>query len=331
MGDIVDPASRLQRLIRQQNPRFASGFRLLVKQIKRDVDLVEIAALIEAGRLEEALTITLARTPRLGNLWVDSYVTAAKDTAKFLNREVASIVVDFDQTNPFAMRIARENQLRLVNGFGDVQRRATREALIDGIQTGANPLQQARNFKDSIGLTERQVRAVNNYKRLLREGDAEALTRELRDKRFDRTVRRAMESGRPLTEAQLDKMTDRYRERYLQYRSRVIARTEALKSVHQGKHNMYQQAIENGDLDANNLMQEWETSMLDNVRDSHSDMHGQIQPWGQLFISGKGNATEMPGGFGVPEEDIQCACAVGTRITKITAPGGFSISIVDSL
>tara|TARA_R110000737_G_scaffold47134_4_gene67054 strand:+ start:14547 stop:15539 length:993 start_codon:yes stop_codon:yes gene_type:complete len=329
--DIIDPARRLQRLIKQQSPRFAAGFQLLVKQIKRDVDLEEIAALIEVGRLEEALIVTLARTPRLGNLWVDSYVTAAKDTAKFLNREIASIVVDFDQTNPFAMRIARENQLRLVNGFGEVQRRATREALIDGIQTGANPLQQARNFRDSIGLTERQVKAVNNYKRLLREGDAEALTRKLRDKRFDRTVQRAIESGRPLTEAQLEKMTDRYRERYIKYRARVIARTESLKSVHQGKHSMYQQAIENGDLDANNLMQEWETSMLDNVRDSHADMHGQIQPWGQLFISGKGNATEFPGGFGVPEEDIQCACAVGTRIPRITVPGGVQVTIVDGL
>ena len=30
MGDIIDPASRLQRLIKKQSPRFAAGFQLLV-------------------------------------------------------------------------------------------------------------------------------------------------------------------------------------------------------------------------------------------------------------------------------------------------------------
>tara|TARA_R110002167_G_scaffold93122_2_gene249816 strand:+ start:14502 stop:15488 length:987 start_codon:yes stop_codon:yes gene_type:complete len=327
MGDVVDPALRLQRLIRKQSPRFAAGFQLLVKQIKRSADLSLIADMLDAGRLEEAFSLTLRSTPRLGNLYVDSFMAAANDTAGFLNRNVAGIVIDFDQTNPFAMQVARENQLRLVREFGDTQRRATREALIDGVRNGANPKQQAKAFVDSIGLTERQVKAVNNYNRLLREGDGEALNRALRDKRFDRTVRRAMESGQQLTEAQMGKMTDRYRERYLQYRSRVIARTEALRSVHQGKHAMYEQAIQNGDLDARNLTQEWETSLKDNVRDSHVDMHGQIQPWGQMFISGKGNAAPHPGAFGVAEEDIQCVCALGTRIPELKLSPGASVRI----
>tara|TARA_R110000796_G_scaffold41179_2_gene101978 strand:+ start:24242 stop:25234 length:993 start_codon:yes stop_codon:yes gene_type:complete len=327
MGDVVDPASRLQRLIRQQSPRFAAGFQLLVKQIKRSADLSLIADLLERGRLEDAFSLTLARTPRLGNLYVDSFMTAANDTASFLNKNVAGIVIDFDQTNPFAMQVARENQLRLVREFGDAQRRATREALIDGIRTGANPKQQAKAFVDSIGLTERQVKAVNNYKRLLSEGDKAVFERALRDKRFDSTVRASIESGKPLTSNQIDRMVGRYRERYLQYRSRVIGRTEALKSVHQGKAAMYQQAIENGDLDPNNLTQEWETSLKDNVRDSHVDMHGQIQPWGQMFISGKGNAAPHPGAFGVAEEDIQCVCALGTRIPELKLSPGASVRI----
>ena len=327
MGDIIDPASRLQKLIAKQSPRFAAGFQLLVKQIKEAADLSVIADLIEAGRLEEAFSTTLARTPRLGNLYVDSFMAAANDTAAFLNTNVAGIVVDFDQTNPFALRVARDNQLRLVREFGATQRMATREALIDGIKSGANPLEQARNFRDSIGLTERQVKAVNNYRRLLNEGDQAVFDRALRDKRFDSTIRQAMADNKPLTRTQVNRMVDRYRERYIKYRSNVIARTEALKSVHQGKHAMYAQAIAEGQLDPNNLSQEWETSLKQNVRDSHADMHGQVQPWGQLFISGAGNATEHPGAFGIPEEDIQCVCAVGTRIPELKLSPGASISI----
>ena len=330
MGDVVDPASRLEKLLRKQAPRFAAGFQLLVKQIKEAADLTEIANLIEVGRLEEAFSLTLKSTPKLGNLYVDSFMAAANDTAAFLNRNIAGIVIDFDQTNPFAMRVARENQLRLVAQFSETQRRATREALIEGLRTGANPKQQARAFVDSIGLTDRQVRAVNNYRRLLTEGDQAVFDRALRDKRFDSTVRRAFEEGRPLTRTQLDRMTDRYRERFVQHRSRVIARTEALKSIHQGKHSMYQQAIEAGELDPNNLIQEWNTAADERVRGSHRDMHNQTQPWGELFISGKGNAAPHPGAFGIPEEDIQCRCAVGTRIPEIALSPGASITVLET-
>ena len=328
MGDIIDPASRLAKLLKKQTPRFAAGFQLLVSQIKEAADLQLIADLIEAGRLEEAFTATLRSTPRLGNLYVDSFMNAANDTAAFLNRNVAGLVVNFDQTNPFAMRVARDNQLRLVAQFSETQRAATRAALIDGLQTGANPIEQARNFRDSIGLTEKQVKAVNNYKRLLSEGDKAVFDRALRDKRFDSTIRQAIADGKPLTRTQVNRMVDRYRERYIQYRSRVIARTESLKSIHQGKHSMYEQAIEAGELDPTNLTQEWNTAVDERVRGSHSDMHGQTQPWGSLFISGKGNAAEHPGGFGIAEEDIQCRCAVGTRIPELAVSPGTTVTIL---
>lgn len=330
MGDILDPASRLERLIKQQSPRFASGFQLLVKQIKRTADLKTIADLLERGRLEEAFTTTLASVPRLGNLYVDSFITAAKDTAGFLNRSIAELVIDFDQTNPFAMQVARENQLRMVTAFNKTQREATREALIEGLRRGNNPIQQARAFRDSIGLTPKQVKAVNNYRRMLEEGDRGIFDRALRDKRFDSTVRRAIERGEPLTRTQINKMVNRYEERYVKYRSEVIARTEALKSVHEGNREMYRQAIENGDLDPQQLTQEWNTSLRDNVRDSHADMHGQTVPFGQLFTSGKGNQTEYPGGFGVAAEDIQCVCAVGTRIAELNLSAGASVTILES-
>ncbi len=330
MDDILDPASRLQRLIKQQSPRFAAGFQLLVKQIKGAADLETIADLLAAGRLEDAFTLTLGTVPRLGNLYVDSFITAAKDTAAFLNRSIEELVIDFDQTNPFAMQVARENQLRMVRAFNQTQREATREALINGIQRGNNPIQQARAFRGSIGLTPRQVRAVENYRRMLEEGDRAVFDRALRDKRFDSTVRRAIERGEPLTRTQINRMVQRYEQGYVKYRSETIARTEALRSVHEGNREMYRQAIENGDLDPNNLTQEWNTSLRDNVRDSHADMHGQTIPFGQLFVSGKGNSTEYPGGFGIAAEDIQCACAVGTRITQLNLSAGASVTILES-
>lgn len=328
MADIIDPASRVEALIATQESAFARGFRLMVANIRSEMDLTEIADLLERGRLEDALTVALRRVPNLGTLYMNSFVAAAQDTASFLNKNLEQIVIDFDQTNPFAVRVARDNQLRLVREFTQKQREATRSALLEGVQTGANPRVQARAFRDSIGLTAKQQQAVNRYRNSLELGNREVLDRALRDRRFDSTIRRAFDSDTPLTRTQIDRMVQRYRERYIKYRSEVIARTEALRSVHQGKQAMYQQAIDNGDLDPNNLENEWQTSLRDNVRDSHVDMHGQKRPFGELFVSGAGNQAPHPGAFNVGAEDIQCVCTLSTRIPQVAVPEGLSVEIL---
>lgn len=314
--DVFDPVSRLDKLIAAQEPRFAAGFAQLVAGMKSAIDLTEIADLLQTGRLEQALSEALRRAPALGNMYTDSFVNAARDTAAFLNTNLQEVVVSFDQTNPFAVRVARDNQLRLVNGFTRTQVDATREALLEGIRSGANPIAQARNFRNSIGLTRTQVKAVNNFERMLRENDPGSLARQLRDKRFDRTVNRAIRNGTTLSDAQVRAMTDRYREKYIQYRSEVIARTESLRSVHAGKNEMYRQAVEAGDINSDQLTQEWETALDPRVRDSHNSMHGQKRPFDVPFISGLGNQLRFPTDPAAPPADsIQCRCRVGTRIT----------------
>lgn len=307
-----------------QAPAFASGFSMLVRDMRNRLDLNKIADLLERGRFEEALTEALRRAPAVGGLYTKSFIEAAEQTAAFLNKNVALLIVDFDQTNPFAMRVARENQLRMVASFTQAQERATREAILEGIRTGANPAQQARNFRDSLGLTEQQVKAVNNYKRMLTEGDKDVLDRALRDKRFDSLVHRSIRDGKPLTRTQIDRMVERYRSRFIDFRARTIARTEALRSVHQGNAAMYEQAIEAG-LNPNNLSTEWNTALDERVRGSHASMHGQVVPFNERFVSGRGNTTYTPGGFGVPFEDIQCRCAVGTRITEGAMSTGLEV------
>jgi len=326
--DIVDPARRLELLVNQQSPIFASKFMILIEQIKEALDLQAIADLIERGNLEAALTEALRRAPALGNLYLSSYVAAAEETAAFLNRKLSGITIDFDQTNPLVVAHARENKLRLVREFSRSQADATRQAILNGIKEGANPRQQARNFRDSIGLTQKQVQAVEKYRQLLNDGDKAVFDRALRDKRFDPTIRRAILDEKPLTRAQVNTMVDRYRQRFVQYRSEVIGRTEALRSVHAGNHGTYLQAIENGDLDPNNLMNEWNTKVDERRRPSHAAMHNQKQPFGTPFVSGDGHTTLYPGGFNVASEDIQCRCAVGTRIIRVDVPAGTTFQIL---
>lgn len=328
-SEFEDPASRIEALVASQEAVIAAGFRVLVSQIQSAQSLTQIAELLQAGRVEQALATALQAAPGLGNLFVQSFVNSAQATADFLQNNVRTIPFVFDQTNPFSLRAARENQLRLVNEFTRAQRNATRQAIINGITRGANPLEQAREFVNSIGLTRNQIQHVENYRRALEsENPRRALSRSLRDGRFDRTVNAAARDGRALTPQQVDRMVDRYRERYLRYRSNVIARTEAMRSVHQGKEAMYRQAIDEGKLDAQNMTQEWNTAMDERVRGSHTGMNQQVVPFGEPFISGLGNALMYPTDPNAPPEDsIQCRCSVGTRVVAITAPAGFSATI----
>jgi hypothetical protein len=290
----------------------------MVAEIKSALTLSQIADFIEKGKLEAALDAALRSAPMIGEAYVDSFIVAARDTAKQLGFALGEVRVVFDQTNVGAVNAMNRNTLRLVRGFTEEQRAVTRNAVSRGVQAGLNPREVARTFRDSIGLTKKQEQWVANYRRALSTLDRDALSRALRDKRFDRTVAAAIENNRALTPSQIDAMVQRYTERMVKYRSEVIARTEALRSVHQGTEAMYQQALETGELKADQLSREWNTAKDERVRDSHAAMHGQVQPFGQPFVSGAGNLLNYPGDPEAPaEEVIQCRCAVGTRITTL--------------
>ncbi len=330
---ITDPASRIEALIATAESAFQREFMAALRAIQGSISLDELAVLLEQARFAEAFQIISLAAARLGSVWVEQFVAAGVDTANFLTAQ--DIVIGFDQTNTRAVRAMRANQLRLVTNFTEQQRRATQAALIDGIQRGENPREIARAFRNSIGLTEQQERWVRNYERQLRDLDRGALARELRDSRFDRTLRGAIDRGEPLSRAQIDKMVDRYRQRTLKLRSETIARTEGLRVAHEGTDEMYRQAIESGQLQPDQLIRIWATEGDHLVRDfgtgaqtSHRTMHGQQRLVGEPFVSGAGNLTLHPGSFGVAEEDINCRCLVQTRIRTLSEIGALGAAVL---
>lgn len=315
----LDAAGRLERLLAGFEPRFRKEFLEMVAGIKSVSTLKALTTLLTEGRIEEALSVIDRAGARLGALSSETYTVTGRSTAGAIRRATGEIVVDFDTVNARAVREMQENQLRLIREFGEQQRRATREALTDGIRRGANPREQARAFRQSIGLTQKQTQAVNNYRNLLENLDRGALQRKLRDGRFDGAVRRAIREGKPLTKTQVDRMVGRYAERSLKHRSEVIARTESLRSVHQGNREMFRQAIDNGVLASDQLVQIWNTAADERVRSSHATMNGQERPMDVPFTSGAGNSLAHPGDPDAPgSETIQCRCVVATRIASVS-------------
>lgn len=316
----TDPASRIEALIAQQERRFRRVFLDAIQLILDEYTLSALADLLEAGKLEEALEVVDRAAIKIGNTYGEQLSAAARDTAAWLSTSALTVEVSFDQTNYRAVAMMQENKLRLVREFTAEQKAAVRNAIAEGIKEGANPREQARNFRNAIGLTQKQEAAVRNYRRMLegagRGGDdaSDALQRKLRDRRFDRTVARALRDNKPLTKAQVELMVGRYRERYIKYRAEVIGRTEALRSVHQGTLEMYRQAFEEGAMGESEVKHKWVSARDKRTRDSHRSLNGLIRLTGQTF-PGSDGPLKYPGDPDAPaSETVQCRCVLSTRL-----------------
>lgn len=313
---VVDPHTRLEGLLNRLEPEFQAGFRRLVSGIRDEGLLSAVEDFISRGQPLAALSAIQQNIAVFADGIVAGFVTAGVSSAEAVG-DLIQMPISFNQTNSFAVDFMQENRSRLIREFTQGQERAIRAALIPGIVEGEGPRQQALRIRDAMGLTERQVQTVERYRLLLGNLNREALERGLRDKRFDRTVATAIRNDTPLTAAQINRMTDRYRERLLDFRGRKIAQSEALRAVHAGNHEAYRQIIASGVIQVTDLERVWHTAGDDAVRSSHTSMNGQVRGMEEEFLSGAGAFLLFPGDPNAgAEETAGCRCTVATRINR---------------
>jgi len=247
----------------------------------------------------------------------ESYVTAGRTEAKWLDARVQASdkLIRFDEVNDRAVYRAKANQYELVEGFTLEQREKTRAVLTEGLNTGTNPRVMARDLRDGLGLTPAQQQHVTNYRRALESGDwSRAGGYELRDGRADRTLRMLQRDGGSMTPAQIDKLVERYRTNYINHRAEVIARTEGLRAANEGSADLFRQAIERGDIEADQLVKEWHAGpRTKNARAQHSKMDGKTVGLAEDFVLPDGTLMAHPGDpRGGAKHTAQCRCAAST-------------------
>lgn len=321
MADYVDPEVRLNRLLDEQEARIALVFRTAVNALKDEIDIDELANLIEQGRVTEAIDRLQDAAEQLGSASNVAFVTTGQSTADFLRSAGVARLV-FDQVNIYAVAAMQQTRLELIREFTNEQRRAASMALVSGVEAGTNPRAAARNFRDSVGLTSRQWTHVASYRAALErvgvdpEAAQNALGRELRDGRGDAQIKRFAREGTKLPAAKIDWLVGRYTERYVKHRAEVIGRTEALRAVHQGNEEAYRQAIAAGEIRPEQLRREWRTRLDGRERHTHMMLNGEVRGWGETWVTENGE-LRYPGDPEAPaSETIQCRCAILTRIRQ---------------
>lgn len=310
--------SAINRLIDEAERAFSRRYTAVVGWLRERRTIEAIARLIAERRWTEIVTNEdLKRAAESLAAEVNAaHVRAAEVATRHLS-DVTDNLIHYDVGNPRAVEAMRDNRVRLVREVATEQRQVMTNVLADGMQRGQNPLATARDIRASIGLTAAQEQHVANYRRQLEQGSRAALDRELRDRRYDGLVERAGE--KPLAPEQIDRMVDRYRQRYVKYRSEIISRTESLRAVHQGQQAGFQQAVDKGDLRADQLESVWHPGpATGHYRWQHRGI--QPVPFGQMFVTGTGIAMRYPHDPLAPVSEVAgCRCTSTTRIVSVGA------------
>lgn len=203
------------------------------------------------------------------------------------------------------------------------QRIAAQETIAAGIEAGRNSRAVAldltgridstgRRSGGIIGLTSQQAGYVRSMRAELANLDQNYFTRQRRDARFDGIVRKAIASGKPPSQADIDRITGRYSDRLLNLRGEMIARTEGLNGYRAGNMEAMRQLVDTGKVREDQISRVWSSVLDSRTRPQHVAMedvtvHGLSVP----FTMPDGSRLMHPGdiSLGAPgSQTIACRC-----------------------
>ena len=261
-----DTRKAFLRLLDETWPGVRSEFVAAMKAVQSQADMRALEAAIARGDVDAAFralrfdaadlfktdTAITAALAAGGNYQMGAFQYATR-RAPIANRVVQS----FGGRNERAERIARDLGSRLVTEVVDDTRVMIAQTIQSGLVSGAGPRRTALDIGGRmvngtrqgglVGLTSGQAGYVQNMRGELDNpvGMGNYFSRTRRDKRFDGIVRRAIADGKPVAQADIDRMAGRYSDRLLALRGETIARTETLKALNAGRQEALDQLIEN--------------------------------------------------------------------------------------
>jgi hypothetical protein len=329
----VDP---IEDLVAKWEPRLREAFLKAIHEITTRANVAAIARMLQNGDIEGAVR-SVGLDPidfrGLSNGITDAFDDggqAIEDQIPVRRDAVTSSVIQFhfDVRNLTAEAWTRTHSADLVTGIIEDQKLAIRQFLTTGLIEGRNPTATALDLvgrKNAvtglreggvIGLTAGQEAWQTRYAAELASADPDglrnALTRGLRDKRYDTAIRRSIESGKPIPAETRAKMLAAYRSRSLKYRADVISRNETMRALGASQTETYRQAIVAGHVQTDAITRFWMTAGDERVRHTHRlipGMNKEGRGWEEPFDTPTGPSMHAP-----HDRDIGCRCRERIRV-----------------
>ncbi|CAI8830878.1 Phage_Mu_F domain-containing protein [Pseudomonas sp. IT-P2] len=308
-----------------------------VERLIAEEDENGLAALLSLGAL--AAFLELARNVYLAgakfeikaiaipkNLGRFEFDVRKPEPERWLVEKAAEIRRDADLNVREAIRAVIGSRGRIVTPSVQVEVGATpmtrspRQAALDLL--GRVSAQTGSRSGGVIGLPGNYAQYVLNARQQLLSGNPDQmrnyLQRKRRDRRFDGIVNRAINAGKPVAQADVDKIAGRYADRLMKTYAEMLSKSEALESFGAGRDQVYEQLIAQG-LDRDSVTKTWRDRADKKVRHTHSVMGGQEVQKDQPFQSPNGALLRYPGDSALGagwSERAGCRCSAIYKIRR---------------
>jgi hypothetical protein len=289
---IKDDQEEIQNLASKIEPKLAKAILAAFDKQGEKLKADDIVKALERGDINAVLKLIDEQAFDVGMGPARDHMHEAVKAGGAISAKalvLGGVEFHFDTLNPKLVSWLQNYELNLIKQINTSTKEAIRDKLLTGMTAGTNPKQVATQIKQVVGLTPKMAKAVENFRSELetfhtkqsaggwklngkidsvngtqvfrpdKDGNPKdgILNRRLRDFRYDKTLASAIETGKPLTPEQIDKMVSAYARKYLAYRSRNIARTEALRATNVGVTDAWRQAIEAGKVQEQQVRRRW--------------------------------------------------------------------------
>jgi len=288
--------------IARLSPDVATAFLAAIRILSTTMSEAELARLIASGAVARVVTELL--DDRVLDSALSRFRSSLSRTMEksfnlntpYLPKggKVRGVVaVQFDHLNPRVLDALRTLDSQVIPELKQALRDGVTERIALGLTRQESPAAIARGVRELIGLPPRLVTAVENFRTMLESKDAEALARELRDKRFDRTIANAFSSdGEGLTRTQIDRMVAAYRRQALASNADNVSTTATKTAYKLAQQESWNAAIERGIVRADALEVEWVGVVDGHQRPEHERMTGERRAFDQPYSNGDSYAGE---------------------------------------
>ena len=340
--------AQIRALLAKQEPAIRAAF---AEAIRRAHGSLDYAALIDAirfgdfNRVAALLRIDAAAMFPLEEALRGAVIAGGLSVVA--PRAIAG-AFSFNGRHPRAEQIIAEMGARLVTEIGSPGVEPIRALLLAGQQQGIGAERIARQLAGTInkvtGIREGGIMGLDGPRAARSQAVRDILSDPARigeyfkggsarytstDRRFDASVRRAIDEGRALPAADVERIARAHDARLLKARGDTIAQNEAFTAQAQGRREAYAQMRDQPDVES--ITKRWQHASLKDPRPDHQRMDGTVVGFDEAFVMDDGTHMQYPHDpAGGAAHSIGCRCTViyepkfRKDVAEITPAAGYS-------
>lgn len=267
-------AIALSKLVNKHGPIVQASLTKGIRSFKGKADFQALVKATEKGTLTDKQVDKLFPWDDLSeNLQeVDGKLKTATVAASTSSEQIMPTIIKplfrFDTTNPRINKFISKRTGTMVKEVTNETRKAVKSMVKASFDGGLPPRKGAKLIQDSIGLTERQGKSLVNFQ----------IDLEKKGIKGDKLLKRV--SSR--------------RDKMIRDRTRMIARTETQNAINQGQQEIWNQASEQGLVDAEKTKKRWITFIQPSSAEGCILMDGTEVGLNDLWPYPDGRLLEVP-------------------------------------